>query len=256
MKNNDSATPAESTVDISASTLPATVTWSTGIEGAAPKSELATPRLLDRELYLSAPIRTPHRYPRQKNIQGRYYFSSVGAHVWHESQLESYVLRWLDMSKDIVAISAQPMLINFADGSTHTPDMLALHADHRQVVYDVKPERFIPKFAEQFAKTKAFCKQVGFGYEIYHEMPKQVEINMSWLAGFKHIGYGPADDACANLLGSLAPTMQLREAARLLDDRDLARGRSALFHLVWTGVVTFDLTLPISDATLIERKNS
>jgi hypothetical protein len=239
--------------DFSLLALPAEVTWSTGVDGAAHRAELASPLLLDRDLFLSAPIRTPSRYPRQKNIQGLYYFASTGHHVWHESQLESVVMRWLDMRSDVVAISAQPMLIRFSDGTSHTPDLLALHADHRQVVYDVKPRKFAPKFEAQFAKTRAFCDRVGFGYEVHHELPRQVEVNLSWVSGFKHPGYYPGNEATQRLLGALEQPMRLRAAATVLGLPSRAHGRSALFHLVWAGVVGFDLSLPISDRTLIER---
>jgi hypothetical protein len=233
--------------------LPASVTWTTDIERATPRSELATPLLLDRELYAAAPIRTAHRYPRQKNIQGLYYFASTGRHVWHESQLESMVMRWLDMQDDIVAISAQPMRIDFADGTSHTPDFLALHSDHRQVVYDVKPLRFLPKFEAQFAKTRAFCDHVGFEYEVHHELPKQVAVNLSWLAGFKHHGYRPPAEPIRALLRALDQPMPMREAVDVLDGRNRPRGRSGLFHLVWSRVLDLDMTLPISNRTLIER---
>jgi hypothetical protein len=241
------------TTDYSSLALPAEVTWLTGVDGASHRAELASPLLLDRDLFLSAPIRTPHRYPRQKNIQGLYYFSSTGHHVWHESQLESMVMRWLDMRSDVVAISAQPMLIRFADGTAHTPDLLTMHADHRQVVYDVKPRKFAPKFEQQFAKTRAFCDHVGFGYEVHHELPRQVEVNLSWLSGFKHPGYHPGQEAAQRLHDALDAPLRLRAAATALGQSSRAHGRSALFHLVWTGAVTFDLTLAISDRTLIER---
>lgn len=232
--------------------LPAVVSWLGGTIRTTAMTEPATPALLDAELYFARVIRTPHRYPRQKNIQGQYFFSQTREHVWHESQLEANVMKWLDMSKDIVAIAAQPMLINFADGTSHTPDMLALHADHQQVVYDVKPLKFIPKFEQQFANTRAFCDHVGFGYEVYHETPRQVEINLNWLSGFKHPGYAPTPARGAALREALSTPLSLRDAAAILDSTSAARGRSALFHLVWTGLATLDITLPISDTTTIE----
>jgi hypothetical protein len=231
----------------------ATVSWRTNIKGSPLRSKLATPKLLDCELYLAGLARTADRYPRQKNIQGLYFFSRTREHVWHESQLEAQVLKWLDMSKDIVAIAAQPLIIDFADGTSHIPDMLALHADHRQVVYDVKPRKFIAKFEKQFANTRTFCDQVGFGYEVYHETPRQVEINLNWLAGFKDPGYAPTRAETERLLQALGDAIVLDSAAAHLHPGDLPRGRAALFHLVWTNVLTFDLTQPISSDTRIER---
>lgn len=241
--------------ELAALALPATVTWSTGIERAQPRTELASPRLLDRELYDAAPVRSAHRYPRQRNVHGLYFFRRTGQHIWHESLLEATVLRWLDMRADIVAISAQPMRIDFADGTAHTPDMLALHSDHTQVLYDVKPLRLLPKFREQFTKTQAFCKHVGFRYEIHHELPPQVAVNLSWIAGFKHPGYRPDPTVLDRLLAALDEPMPLVQAARCMFPRDPARGRSAVFHLVWSGVLALDLNHPISNRTCIERSS-
>lgn len=238
-----------------AGVTPATVTWSAGVEGALPETALATPDLLRRELYMAAAIREPVRYPRQKNIQGRYFFRSSGQHVWHESQLESSVMRWLDMRSDIIAVTSQPFLIDFPDGTSHTPDLLALHADHRQVLYDVKPKKFIPDYLEQFGRTRALCEHIGFGYEVHHELPRQVDINLHWVSGFKHPGYHPGDEAERRLHDALGLPLTVRAAASALCPRDLPRGRAGLLHLAWVGAVTLDLSRTISDRTLIERNH-
>lgn len=245
--------PALTSADAAALALPATVTWMPNVERARPKTAAANSDLLNRELYDVALFRQPHRYPRQKNIQGLYFFTGARKHVWHESQLEAQVMRWLDMREDVIALSAQPMRIDFADGTSHTPDLLILHSDHRQVLRDVKPERYIPKFQEQFAKTRAFCEHVGFHYEVHHELPRQIDVNLSWIAGFKHHGYRPMPEDISRTVDALHRPLALRDAARLLDPDDLARGRSGLFHLIWSGLLGFDLTAPISDRTLIER---
>ncbi len=233
--------------------LPATVTWMPDVERARQKTAPADPDLLNRELYDVALFRQPHRYPRQKNIQGLYFFTGARKHIWHESQLEAQVMRWLDLREDIVALSTQPMRIDFADGTSHTPDLLTLHSDHRQVLRDVKPQKYVPKFQEQFAKTRAFCEHVGFHYELHHELPRQVDVNLSWIAGFKHHGYRPPPEAISRTVDALHQPLPLHNAARLLAPEDLARGRSGLFHLIWSGLLGLDLTTPISDRTLIER---
>lgn len=242
-----------SPADASALALPATVTWMQNVERARPRTAPANSDLLNHELYDVALFRQPHRYPRQKNIHGLYFFTGARKHVWHESQLEAQVMRWLDMREDVVALSAQPLRIDFADGTSHTPDLLTLHSDHRQVLRDVKPEKHVPKSLEQFAKTRAFCEHVGFHYELHHELPRQVDANLSWIAGFKHHGYRPPQQAISRTVDALCQPLPLLDAARLLAPDDLARGRSGLFHLIWSGLLSLDLTAPISDRTPIER---
>ncbi|UXN21151.1 TnsA-like heteromeric transposase endonuclease subunit [Curtobacterium flaccumfaciens] len=244
------------TAEAAALALPAAVTWRPNVEGAHLATAAASVKLLNRELYDVALFRQPDRYPRQKNIQGLYFFTGTRTHIWHESQLEAQVLRWLDMREDIVALSTQPMRIDFADGTSHTPDILTLHSDHRQVLRDVKPKKYIPKFQEQFAKTRAFCEHVGFKYEVHHELPRQVDINLSWIAGFKHHGYRPQPADITRMLTALDGPISLRAVARLLAPADLAQGRAGLFNLIWSGQLSIDLAHPISDRSPIERTTS
>jgi hypothetical protein len=121
------------------------------------------------------------------------------------------------------------------------------------VLYDVKPLRLINKYAEQFEKTRRLCEAVGWGYEVHPELPRQVDINLSWLAAFRHPGYHPGQAAAERLFGALQNPMPLGVAAATLGMTDLAHGRSAMFHLIWAGLLTLDLAHHLTDNTLIER---
>jgi hypothetical protein len=215
---------------------------------------VADGKLLDRELYLNAPCREGNRYPRQLNYHGHYHFAGTGKHVWFESLLESRMLMHLDREFDIVAIASQPMELTFADGSIHFPDFIALHANGRQVVYDVKPlERIDEKVTEQFDKTRALCETVGWGYEVLTGLPDQVQTNLTWLSYFNHPAFHPGQEAVERLVALLAAsTVTVGEAASALELGSLARGRSALYNLAWSRIVTFDMAVPLSDSTLVK----
>lgn len=230
----------------------ADVTWLTqsGKFATAP----ADTRLLDRDLHLSRPIREPHRYPRQRNYQGLYYFAQTSRHVWHESLLEATVLRWLDIHEEILAIASQPFKIEFADGTTHIPDYFALLDGHRQVVYDVKPTKYLDEKALlQFAKTRAVCNKVGWEYEVRTESTKQVQINLEWVAAFKHPGFHPGPTATQRLWERLTAPATVREAIEILQLASPAHGRSSIYHLVCARILRLDLSNPLSDLTLVER---
>src|SRR5690554_4934019 len=77
----------------------------------------ATRSLLGRHLYLAEPFRKPKSYPRQRNYYGLYYFAQTQSHVWHESLNEANMMMYLDHVESVASIAAQPMEINFADGS-------------------------------------------------------------------------------------------------------------------------------------------
>lgn len=235
--------------------LPAEVAW-LDADGSS-LTALANTELLDRELYLAKPQRTPPRYAKQRNYQGLYYFSQLSQHVWHESLLEATTLRWLDLHVEVAAIACQPFTIVFADGSRHVPDYLALLGDHRQVVYDVKPSGYVTgDIAEQFAQTRAVCEAVGWDYEVRSELSKQEQINLAYVAAFKHPLYYPGDEAIRMLLASLTEPTPLTEAAGLLQMPTLAQARSAIFHLVCIRVLKLDLAAHLNGTTLIERNTN
>ena len=251
-----------------ATPITATVTWNHA--GRPTKTRPAAPLLLDQELYLAAPMRGlepfgrkqrkyhgPKPYPKMRYYRGYYYFTQTDAHVWYESLLEADTLAFLDARKDIVAITSQPMEIAFDDGSVHFPDFMAMHADHRQVVYDVKPLKFMDDDTiAQFDKTRAICKRVGWDYEVIHEMPPMVRENIAWLWSFKHYGYRPAPEVVTRLLAALQSPLTLIDAARAMQMNSIPAARSALFHLIWARDINIDLTSRLTDKTIVERTSN
>jgi hypothetical protein len=210
--------------------------------------------LLSRHLYLAEPFRKPTSYPRQRNYYGLYFFTQTRTHVWHESLNEANMMMYLDHVESITAIASQPMEMVFADGGRHVPDLIALHSNHHQVVYDIKPaSKISSKALEQFAKTQAVCAAVGWGYQVLPGLPEQVQSNLTWLSYFKHPLFSPGEQATTQLLAALTSSTRFDQAALMLSPDSLARGRSALFHLLWMRVVHTDLTTPIDGSTLIER---
>lgn len=232
---------------------PASVRWVT--PAGREMKMLADSSVLDKELYTAEQFRFGHKYPRQKNVHGVYYFSQVSHHVWHESLLESSILTWLDHHTDVVAIAAQPVEIIFGDGSTHIPDFLTMRADNSQVLIDVKPTKYLGEKARlQFDKTLAVCTRIGWQYEVHTELPRQMQINLAWIGAFRHPSFHPGADAVARLLAAMTlPTMSLLDAARSLGLGALPRERAAIYHLIYSRDLTIDNSLPLSDATLIRK---
>src|SRR5690606_26338329 len=113
-------------------------------------------------------------------------------------------------------------------------DFIALHGNDRQVMYDVKARKYVnDKALEQFAKTEALCAQAGFGYEVLTGLPELHLANLRWLSCFSHPLFHPDFAVAARLLEALSVPLSVRDAATILGDGDLARGRSALYHLAW-----------------------
>ena len=210
--------------------------------------------LLSRNLYFAEPFRQPKSYPRQRNYYGLYYFSQTKSHVWHESLNEANMMMLLDHTETIAAIASQPMEMVFADGGRHVPDLIALHGNHRQVVYDIKPAaKITPKVLEQFAKTRAVCTAVGWGYQVLPGLPAQMQSNLTWLSYYRHPGFHPGEEATSRVLDSLSAPAPFDEVAAILRPDSLPHGRSSLFHLLWVRAVKVDMTQRFDATTLIER---
>jgi hypothetical protein len=233
-------------------TQTATIEWLDQL-GTARKA-VADTRLLDRELFLAQRSRTGNRYPKQRNYHGLNWFAGTGTHVWHESLFERYALLTLDFRHDIVALAVQPMTMTFDDGSEHYPDFIALHSDHRQVVYDVKPASRVGAKAQlQFDTTEALCRRIGWGYEVFSDPDPQVRLNVEWVANFRNPAFAPEPSARQQLLAAAARPLSLHSAAQLMRDHGWDGGVAGAYHLVWTGELTIDLTEPLSTNTLVRK---
>lgn len=215
-----------------------------------------SPALLDGELYRADQFRTGNRYPQQRNYHGWFYFGPTAQHVWVESRLESSRLAHLEHTEDIVAIASQPMELTFSDGTSHVPDFIALHSDHRQTVYDVKPWNRMtkPGVADQFRKTAELCRKVGWGYRVLHEAPEAEGRNLTFLANFKHPGFRPDDATISRALAATPATVTTVATAMLPNDLPMARAQ--LFHLLWTRELHCSIQLRLSPTTLIEGPHS
>lgn len=213
---------------------------------------VADPELLDRELYLSRRVRTPKRHTKRQALSGFYSFSRNGDHVWHESINESKVLRNLDHRGDILAIGSQPATMVFSNGNWHVLDFIAFTDTGNQIVFDVKLERDLvkPDVQMQLQSTLQVCELVGWGYEVHVELPVQHEQNMEWLEQFKLSRLAPPVDAVDHLLEVMqsTPSMSVIDAARTLSPASDQRGRTWMYHLVWTRALEMDLTAPLNDA--------
>jgi len=237
-----------------ASALPAHVEWKKRPDQKTLTSAPASRMLLGQDLFTAAPIRTGNRYPQQRNYHGYYWHSAARTQLWHESMLERSILMWLDFAEDIVAIATQPFTMLFADGTEHVPDFIALHADNRQVVYDVKPrDRINDRAAAQFQKTKAVCDEVGWGYEVHTELSDPLAANLAWIQMFRHPRFYPGLPAVQQLTDAVTEPAPLNAVAAMLPGLTLGNARAAIYHLVWERVLDVDLTQPLSNSALIRK---
>ncbi|WBM79119.1 TnsA-like heteromeric transposase endonuclease subunit [Cryobacterium breve] len=216
--------------------------------------ENATPALVHRNIVEARRIRTGYQYKAQRNYHGLYAFGQTGQHIWYESLFEMTALMALDFTAGITAIASQPMMMQFADGTVHYPDLFAIHTDGRQVVYDVRPEKLIkPKTQAQFAETKRLCDKVGWAYELFTRIDPLVKANMEWLIGYRHPRYQPNEATQALVLAAADPGARFRDLVHVADRDSPARGAMTVYNLLWHHLLTFDMTAQLTTYTTITK---
>jgi hypothetical protein len=237
--------------DIAANRHGATVSW---VDARGEEQSMnAGPDLLRRNLVEARPIRVSKSHTNSTSYRGHAWFSQTGQQLWTESRFEWFALMWLDMSHDIDSVAVQPMRIDFGDGTHHFPDVIALHADSRQVLYDIKPAATItPKAAEQFRKTRDVCARVGWGYEVFSGLPQTVTTNIKWLWNYRGPDHKPSDAVARRIMGLLETPRTISSVA-MESGLPLPVVNTGIFHMLWKRQLRADLSTRFGYSTLIER---
>jgi hypothetical protein len=214
-------------------------------------TELAGPALIHQPLELARRAREPVQYKQQLHRHGKYWFAQLGHHVWHESMFEKHALMFLDFLGDVEFVTPQPCLLVFEDGSYHYPDYFVVHKDGTRALLDVHFHRLITdKTMQSFANTKRICDSVGWKYETFTDVDPVLLRNVKLLSQNRHPRWSPPPEAGAALLeaadGRLGDILAASTAAPTVTS-------SQVYHLLWNGQLTADLTKPLNDRTLIRK---
>lgn len=199
------------------------------------------------------PYRRPKTFRGQSNVRGYYWFATTGILMLCESRLELRILQMLDFDPRVVAASAQPFeLAYYSDGKTkrHVPDFFARLSSGAGMVFDVKPSRYAenPKVKRTFDATRAACEEVGWDYQVASEPDPVFISNVRWLAGFRK---APAslERFRESLLKAARDGVLVGDLLRGYDHEALVR--PVLFHLLWTGALSADLSIVLSDGSVV-----
>ncbi|QIS24758.1 TnsA-like heteromeric transposase endonuclease subunit [Nocardia terpenica] len=201
----------------------------------------------------AVPVRGFHSYTGQRSFQGSWWASTVADFVGFESWLERDQVMVMDQAADVVGFASQPFWLHWTDGARqrrHAPDYFARLADGPGVVVDVRADDAIePEDADAFAVTALACEQVGWRYRRVGELDVVLAANLRWLAGYRHPRCRNHEfaDALMRLFTSASP---LLATAERVGDRIAVL--PTLFHLLWSGALTANLTqAPLTATTLV-----
>lgn len=199
-----------------------------------------------------APVRRFSSYAGQRNYPGLYYAATMDRHVGFESWLERDQAMALDFDPAIAAFAPQPFWL-FWPGSdrvrSHAPDFFARAADGSGVVIDCRPEnRIKPKDSRAFAATERACAQVGWSFRLITGHDQTWMNNIRWLAGYRHRRH-LVDHAASELITVFSQPRQLGDGAALAGDPVAVL--PVLFHLLWSGRLSADLSERLESTTTV-----
>lgn len=177
----------------------------------------------------------------------------MGRRVGFESWVERDHLVALDFDPDVTAMASQPFWLSWRalDGKVrrHAPDFFARLGGGNALVVDSRPEGHADdRDKEAFAAMRRACGLLGWGYAVCGAMDPVVAANHRWLAGYRHPRCQEAGTA-ARLRAVFAAGRGLMTGAEAAGD-PLAT-LPVLFHLMWRRELTADLSLVLSDRTVV-----
>ena len=199
------------------------------------------------------PVRRFTSRKGQRHLSGLWWSATTGGHVGFESWLERDSLLHLDFDASLVGIASQPFWLQWTDAAgttvSHAPDFFARRADGSAVVVDCRPvERRKPRDVAKFDATARACALVGWEYRLLGRLDQIVTSNVRWLAGYRHARH------------RLPEIAQLLRHAFSTPTPLLAGGQTAgdpiavlptLFHLLWCGELSADLSAPLHQDTVV-----
>ncbi|MFI9650515.1 TnsA-like heteromeric transposase endonuclease subunit [Streptomyces sp. NPDC052040] len=203
-----------------------------------------------------APVAAFPVVPGRRWGPGWWWSATTAGHVMHGSQAMCTQLMLLDRDPQVVGLSARPVRLVWRDpGSgrvlTWVPQVFARYADGGALFADC-PTMTSPAAgrAERAAAVlEAACAAVGFAYRRLVPPDRTVAANVRWLAGYRHPRHrdaGGLEQAVLEAFTAPRPLMAGAAAAG-----EVLSALPVLYHALWSGRLTADLTRPLGEHTLV-----
>src|SRR5664280_1874865 len=177
-----------------------------------------------------APVRAFPSFKRQRYFPGPWWSATTRRHVGYESWLERDHLCCQNSQNGCEAI---PTFARRADGSA--------------VVVDCRPlTRTKPRDAAAFETTRQACREVGWDYRLVCAPDPVLAANVRWLAGYRHPRNAQPEVTAALREAFTVPGALMDGAQQVGDPIAIL---PVLFHLLWSQVLTVDLSRPLHDGS-------
>jgi hypothetical protein len=213
-------------------------------------------RLPVEDVLAGLPVREFRSYRGQRHYSGWYWSATTGGHVVYESRLELARILLADRDPDVVAIAAQPFLLEGSDGERmrrHVPDVLLGHADGAVTVVDVKAASRLadPAVVEQFAWMRQLCDRHGYRFEVWSGVDSVLLENVRFLAGYRRAAL-IAEELVPLVLDAAAWPCTVAEVERRLAGAERwGLIRPVILHLLWGSLLVADLSRRLDGDTIV-----
>lgn len=210
-----------------------------------------------RQVVEAIPWRAARSARGQRHFPGFFWSATMSGHVIYESRLELARLLLADYDRDVVAIAAQPFLIQAQVGGRarrHVPDFLLLHADATVRVVNVKPAARLagPEVAEALAWPGELFGQRGWAYEVWSGDDPLYLRNVRYLAGYRRPGMVPGS-LLDEVLAAAQPGDTISGVAGRMPAGTAPGGvRAAVLRLLWEQQLTTDLHQVLDAGSVLE----
>lgn len=189
-----------------------------------------------------APVRMPRSSASNRHIPVTAYSMTNAGVVHLESGLEHDLVRRLDRDSTITHIVSQPLRLSWTapEPGRHTPDLLTSHDDGAVTVWDVRAvDEQDDDFRRKSAVTRKACSAVDWRYEVFTGLGHNERLNLMWLNGFR--GRSAWTDRFEDEIRRDASSRDATIGTLFARDDGTGEVKSAVWHLLWSGVLHADL---------------
>lgn len=197
-----------------------------------------------------------------RSVTGRFYSVKNNRLIAFESTLERDFFLSLEFDNNVEFYEEQPLVISTeVEGrvARYTPDCLAQHFDGSETLYEVKYVADLEKDAEELAPRFAMAERYVSERNMNFSVVTELDIRGTKLENQRFIyGYSSPPQDFDNLqhdvIGTLGKPLPLDSLLSMLSAERMRQAVyiPAIWHLVFTDVLTIDIEIPITPKTIIQ----
>ncbi|MUL74487.1 TnsA-like heteromeric transposase endonuclease subunit [Mycolicibacterium sp. CBMA 226] len=208
------------------------------------------------------PVRVPRSSKRNRHIPVTAYSVTNGAMLALESGLEHDLMRKLDRDPTVTWLVPQPLRLTWKSPAPirHTPDLLSIETSGTVTIWDAHTiddddddedgdADAEDDFEYKAAVTRDACSAVGWRYEVFSGFDTVERLNHLWLYGFRRRPLW--SDEFEGAILRLASLPQASLGGLLAADDGSGLMKSVMWHLVWSGALSIDMTARWTDDTAV-----